>query len=377
MFVRKVLLLVLAALPLLAQPHHWTPAEANQWYSREPWIVGANFIPSTASNQLEMWQADTFDPLTIDRELGWAESLGMNAVRVFLHDMLWYKDSSGFEKRMNMYLKIADKHRIKTIFVLLDSCWDPFPEIGPQPPPKPGIHNSRWVQSPGAPVLLDPKKYDKLLAYVQGVIYDFSHDKRVLAWDLWNEPDNPNTSSYGHVDAANKTELVTALLPRVFEYARAATPEQPITVGLWHGDWSSPDKLTPLEKIIADNSDIVTFHNYGPPEDFEKHVEWLKTFDRPIICTEYMARPQGSTFQAILPIAKKYNVGAINWGLVAGKTQTIFPWSTWKTPATEDEPQVWFHDILRPNGRPYSVEEVQFLRSITGRGEKSKAAKTK
>jgi len=340
-------------------------------------MVGANFTPSTASNQLEMWQADTFDPLTIDRELGWAESLGMNVVRVFLHDMLWYKDSPGFEKRINMYLKIADKHHIKTIFVLLDSCWDPFPELGPQPPPKPGIHNSRWVQSPGAPVLLDPKKYDRLLGYVQGIIYDFSHDKRILAWDLWNEPDNPNTSSYGHVDAANKTELVTALLPRVFEYARAATPEQPVTAGFWHGDWSSPDKLTPIEKTIADNSDIITFHNYGPPDDFEKHVQWLKAFDRPIICTEYMARPEGSTFQAILPVAKKYNVGAINWGFVAGKTQTIFAWSTWKTPATEAEPAVWFHDILRPDGRPYSVEEVQFLRSITARGDKAKAAKTK
>jgi hypothetical protein len=373
----KAFILILAALPLFAQPRRWTPAEANQWYSREPWIVGANFIPSTASNQLEMWQAGTFDPLSIDRELGWAESLGMNAVRVFLHDMLWQKDSSGFEKRINMYLKIADKHHIKTIFVLLDSCWDPFPELGPQPPPKPGIHNSRWVQSPGAPVLLNPKKYDQLLAYVQGIIYDFSHDKRILAWDLWNEPDNPNPSSYGRVDVTNKAELVTALMPRIFEYARAGTPEQPITVGLWHGDWSSPDKLTPLEKTIADNSDIITFHNYAKPEDFEKRIQWLKTFNRPIICTEYMARPEGSTFQTILPVAKKDNVGAINWGLVAGKTQTIFPWSTWKTPATEDEPPVWFHDILRPNGRPYAVEEVQFLRSITARGEKPKAAKTK
>lgn len=374
---RKLVFFVAAVLPLLAQPRRWTPAEANQWYGREPWIVGANFIPSTASNQLEMWQSDTFDPLAIDKELGWAESMGMNVVRVFLHDMLWTKDSAGFEKRVNIYLKLADKHRIKTIFVLLDSCWNPFPELGPQPPPKPGVHNSRWVQSPGAPALMNPKKYDDILAYVQGFIYDYSHDKRILAWDVWNEPDNTNDSSYGNVDAANKVELVAKLLPRVFQYARAAMPEQPVTAGLWHGDWSSPDQFTPIEKTIVDNSDIITFHNYGPPADFEKRVEWLKAFDRPIICTEYMARPEGSTLQAILPIAKKYNVGAINWGLVSGKTQTIFPWSTWKAPSTDAEPKVWFHDILRPDGRPYSVEEVRFLREITGRGDKAKSAATK
>jgi Cellulase (glycosyl hydrolase family 5) len=374
MTLRKAPLLLLAALPLLAQPRHWTPAEANQWYSREPWIVGANFIPSTASNQLEMWQSDTFDPVAIDRELGWAESLGMNTARVFLHFLLWQKDSAGFEKRINLFLKAADKHKIKPIFVLLDSCWDPFPEIGPQLQPKPGIHNSRWVQSPGAPVLMDPKKYDRLFAYVQGIIYDYSHDKRILAWDLWNEPGNTNTSSYGRVDPANKTELVVNLLPKVFQYARAAMPSQPLTVGVWNGDWSSPDKLTPIDKIALDNSDVISFHNYGPPEDFEKRVKWLQPYGRPILCTEYMARPMGSTFQTILPIAKKYNVAAINWGLVAGKTQTIFAWDTWKTPATDPEPKVWFHDILRPSGRPFSVEEVEFLRSITGRGDKAKAA---
>jgi len=166
---RNALILLVAALPAFSQPRLWTPAEANQWYGREPWLVGANFIPSTASNQLEMWQDGTFDPLAIDKELEWAESMGMNTVRVFLHDMLWTKDSSGFEKRINVFLRSADKHRIKPIFVLLDSRWDPFPEIGPQLPPKPGVRNSRWVQSPRGDELNNPKKYDKLLAYVQGI----------------------------------------------------------------------------------------------------------------------------------------------------------------------------------------------------------------
>jgi hypothetical protein len=363
----RILLCLAAAVAAMAQPHHWTEAEANEWYSHEPWPVGANYIPSTASNQLEMWQQDTFDPLTIDRELGWAEDIGMNTMRVFLHDMVWKKDDAGFEKRINIFLKLAEKHHIKPIFVLLDSCWDPFPELGPQPPPKPGIHNSRWVQSPGAPVLMNPKKWDDVLAYVQGVITDFSNDKRILAWDLWNEPDNTNDGSYGNVDAANKVQLVARLLPRVFQYARAALPSQPLTSGVWHGDWSDPSKLTPIEKIQLENSDVISFHNYDKPEEFSKRVQWLSAWHRPILCTEYMARPLGSTFQAILPIAKKDRVGAINWGFVAGKTQTYLPWDSWKKPYIDRQPAVWFHDVFHPDGTPYSQQEVDFIRSITAK----------
>ena len=360
----------------IAQPRRWTEAEANQWYAREQWPVGANYISSTASNQLEMWQADTFDPLTIDRELGWAEGLGMNTMRVFLHDMLWQKDSAGLEKRINVFLKLADKHHIKPLFVLLDSVWDPFPELGPQPAPKPGIHNSRWVQSPGAPILMNPKKWDNVLAYVQGVITDYRTDKRILGWDLWNEPDNTNQGSYGKVDAPNKQEWVTKLLPKVFEYARAALPEQPLTSGVWRGDWSGADKLSPVEKIQLENSDVISFHSYGKPEEFSQRVAWLAAWRRPILCTEYMARPNGSTFQAILPIAKKDNVAAYNWGLVAGKTQTYLPWDSWQKPYVDREPPVWFHDIFEKDGKPYSQAEVDFIRSIAAR-PKGKAARAK
>lgn len=358
----------------LAQPHHWSETEANEWYAKQPWLVGANFIPSTAVNQLEMWQADTFDPVVIDRELGWAQKLGMNTMRVFLHDLLWSKDSAGFERRINAFLKMADKHKIRPIFVLFDSVWDPFPALGRQRPPRPGVHNSRWLQSPGAPALMDPKQTDRLMEYVQGILTDYAHDKRILAWDLWNEPDNTNDSSYGRTDARNKVALVTALLPRVFDYARAAIPDQPLTSGLWHGDWSSPDKLSPIEKIQLENSDIITFHNYGNAEDFEKHVKWLQQYHRPILCTEYMARPQGSTFQAILPIAKKYDVAAINWGFVAGKTQTYLPWDSWQHPYTDHAPDVWFHEILHPNGAPYNPQETEFIRNIIAQGETKKKA---
>src|SRR5579864_2480427 len=127
----------------------WTPRQANDWYLRQSWMLGANYIPASAINQLEMWQAQTFDPARIDKELGWAESIGMNTMRVFLHDLPWQQDAAGFQKRIDQFLRIASQHHIRPMFVLFDSCWQPLPHLGKQPEPKPGVHNSGWVQSPG------------------------------------------------------------------------------------------------------------------------------------------------------------------------------------------------------------------------------------
>jgi hypothetical protein len=258
--------------------------------------------------------------------------------------------------------------------VLFDSCWFPFPTVGIQPVPRKGIHNSGWMQSPGAKALMDPGQEIRLLTYIQEVILAFNADDRILAWDLWNEPDNINSSSYGSSEPKGKVDRVRALLPEVFKYARAGLPTQPLTSGVWKGgDWSSLDKLDPIEKIQIELSDIVSFHNYGNPEEFAKRVQWLENYHRPILATEYMARPQGSTFQGILPVAKQFKVAAYNWGFAAGKTQTWLPWDSWKNPYTDRQPEVWFHDIFLSNGKPYIQEEVDFIRSITAGKMTSKA----
>jgi hypothetical protein len=345
----------------------WTETSANDWYAKQPWLVGSNYIPATAINELEMWQADTFDPKRIDLELGWAQSIGLNTMRVFLHDLPWQQDPDGFKKRIDVFLGIAAKHHIKPLFVLFDSCWDPNPKLGKQHAPTPGVHNSGWVQSPGAKALQDPQQYPRLEGYVKGVVGAFAKDDRILGWDLWNEPDNTNEPAYSKLEPANKVELVQALLPKVYEWARAVQPTQPLTSGVWKGDWSSPSKLGPTEKIQIELSDVISFHNYDKPEEFEKRVIWLQQYHRPIICTEYMARGNGSFFQGTLPIAKKYHVAAINWGLVAGKTQTYLPWDSWRHPYTDREPAIWFHEIFRTDGQPYSADEVAFIRTITAR----------
>ncbi|MGB2671041.1 MAG: hypothetical protein WAO11_10010 [Candidatus Acidiferrum sp.] len=347
-----------------AQTARWSEKTSKEWYAQQPWLVGSNYIPSTAINELEMWQADTFDPKRIDVELGWAQSLGLNTMRVFLHDLLWKQDPEGFKKRINVFLDIAQRHKIRPIFVLFDSCWDPNPRLGKQRALRPGVHNSGWVQSPGADALKDPAEYPRLEAYVKGVVGAFATDKRILAWDVWNEPDNTNEGSYANLEPSNKVDLVMELLPRVFDWAREAGATQPLTSGVWHGDWSSLDKLGPMEKIQLAFSDVISFHSYDPPDEFEKRVISLQQYQRPILCTEYMARGNGSTFQGTLPLAKKYHVAAINWGLVAGKTQTYLPWDSWKNPYTNREPAVWFHEIFRTNGQPYRQDEVDFIRAI-------------
>ncbi|HLH33295.1 MAG TPA: cellulase family glycosylhydrolase [Alloacidobacterium sp.] len=350
---------------LSAQAQRWSEEEANAWYAQQPWLVGSNYIPADAINQLEMWQADTFNPQQIDKELGWAQGIGMNTMRVFLHDLLWQQDPEGFRKRIDTFLTIADKHHIRPVLVLFDSCWDPDPKLGPQHPPIPGVHNSGWVQSPGEKALRDSSQYPRLKTYVEGVIGAFANDKRVLAWDLWNEPSNGNDSSYGKNDPRNKKQLVLALLPQVFSWAREAHPSQPLTSGVWNGDWSSLDKMDAISRVQIEQSDVISFHNYGWPEEFEQRIDQLRQFHRPLICTEYMARGAGSTFDTILPIAKKNHVAAINWGFVAGKTQTYLPWDSWQRPYVLQQPTVWFHDVFHPDGKPYRERETELIRRLT------------
>jgi hypothetical protein len=348
------------------QQDRWSEQKANDWYASQPWLVGANFIPSNAINQLEMFQAATFDPATNDHELGLAESIGMNTARVFLQDQLWKQDPEGFKKRLDTFLTIAAKHHIRPLLVLFDSCWETDPHLGFQHPPIPGIHNSGWVQSPGKSRLLDPSVEPELKRYVVGVVGAFAHDPRILGWDIWNEPDNRGGDQAQDVPA--KVKRVNELLPKAFEWARSAHPSQPLTSGVWQGNWSDPARESETTKIQLALSDVISFHNYDWPEGFEARIKELLPLHRPLICTEYMARGAGSTFDGSLPIAKSYKVAAINWGLVAGKTQTYLPWDSWQRPYVLIQPTIWFHEVFRNDETPYRQHEVDLIRQLTGRG---------
>ena len=348
-----------------SSPARWSQAQANAWYAQQPWLVGSNYVPSNAINELEMWQAATFDPQRIDQELGWAQGLGMNTMRVFLHDLLWQQDAPGFKQRIDVFLSIAARHHIRPMFVLFDSCWDPDPKLGPQHPPTPGVHNSGWVQSPGN-ALDDPRQYPRFEAYVKDIVGSYAHDKRVLAWDVWNEPDNDGGGNYDAREPKDKFRRVELLLPQVFAWARSVHPTQPLTSALWNdGDWSSTAHLNAIQRIQVEQSDIISFHNYGFPEVFESRVAQLKGYGRPLICTEYMARSAGSVIDTVLPAGKRLDVGMINWGFVEGKTQTTLPWDSWQRPYVLQPPKIWFHDLLHADGTPYREREAQILRALT------------
>jgi len=324
-----------------------TEEEARQWYDRQPWLMGFNFVPSTAVNDTEMWQAETFDPKTIDRELAWAEGLGYNSCRVFIQYIVWKQDPKGLKDRFDQFLSIAEKHKISVMPVLFDDCAfdagrDPYP--GKQEDPVPGTSIARWVPSPGLRLVTDRSAWPELEKYVKDMVGTFGNDKRIVLWDLYNEP--------GNSGMGNKS---LPLVEAVFDWARQAKPSQPLTVGVWGGTKELSDRQIEL-------SDVISFHFYGNNAGMQKRIADLRKHGRPVLCTEWMARTTGSKYETELPLLKQEKVGCYNWGLVNGRTQCQYPWGS---PKDAPEPKVWFHDLLRRDGVPKNPDEVAFIRKFT------------
>jgi len=331
-------------------------------------MVGTNFNPSTSINQLEFWQEDTYDKETIERELGWSAELGMNTHRVYLHNLLWDQDSVGFIKRIENYLDISESKGIKTLFVLLDNCWRPAPKLGKQPDPIPFVHNSWWVQAPGAEILGDSSRHHEVKNYIKGVISHFADDKRIVGWDLYNEPDNVlDDTKYPDrgPEVRDKHIYSLSLLKKTFKWAREVNPSQPLTVGLWKEPetWNDIDSLSAIDRFAINNSDVISFHAYGSLEETKKKIEDLEQYNRPLLCTEYLNRGEQNTFQIMLPLFKEKEVAAVNWGFIAGKTNTAFPWSSWLV-EFDSLPKVWHHDIYLPDKTPFDQKEIDFLKEI-------------
>ena len=375
------------------QHERWTEEKAWEWFDKQPWLVGTNFISSSAINQLEFWQEETFDPELIDKELGLSASIGMNTHRVFLHDLLWQQDSIGFMSRIDKFLEISHKNGIKILFVFFDDVWHPLPKLGKQPEPIPNVHNSGWVQSPGAKILYDSLSHYKLESYVKGVIGKFANDDRILGWDLYNEPGQKGIASHNiskeraielykkigiEINDSNyskynlnqidpkeiKQKHTLSLLKKTVKWAREVNPSQPLTIGIYEWDikWDNINNLSELNRFILNSSDIISFHSYGSKNEVLMRVKQLKNYRRPLLCTEYIAREYENTFQNVLPIFGDNKIGAYNWGLVSGKTNTIYPWKSWDSTYTSP-PMKWHHDIFYQNGEPFSTEETEFIKN--------------
>ena len=251
MTLRKILPFSLIAFVFLLTPlsaqitptsNRWSVEKSNTWYDQYPWLVGCNYIPSNAINQLEMWQADTWDETLNDKELKLAEDLGFNFIRVYLHDLAYQQDPEGFLKRVDQFLALTDKHNIKVMFVFFDDCWLDAPKIGKQPAPLPGVHNSGWLESPGRAALLkypeDTELQKRLKTYIKAVLNRFKNDTRVIIWDLYNEPGNkPNYREDIHGTSKKPTSdnPYKPLIRDVYTWAREVNPSQPVTSCAWSG----------------------------------------------------------------------------------------------------------------------------------------------
>ena len=344
-----LLLTPLAALHAADAAERWTAAKANEWYAAQPWLVGCNFLPSTAVNDVEMWQAETFDAATIGRELGWAHDLGFNTVRVFLNYVVWEADADGLKKRFDRFLAIADKQGIRVMPILFDDCnfAGRTAAIGKQPDPVPGVHNSQWVSSPPLAMVADRAAWPKLEQYVKDMVGTFAQDRRVVIWDLYNEPGN---SGMG--------EKSRPLMEAAFAWAHELKPTQPLTTGAF------VNFNAPLSQRMMELSDIVSFHGYDDRKGIEAKLKICGGYGRPVLCTEWLLRQGGNNFESLLPLFRGRKIGCYNWGLVAGRMQTYFHWGS--KPGTP-EPALWQHDILRKDGTPFNAQEVQFIKVTTGR----------
>jgi hypothetical protein len=342
--------------------NRWTTEQAHDWNNRTGWLVGCNFSPSTAGNQLEMWQPETFDIETISKELGWAADIGMNTIRLYLHDLLFTESPENFLDQIDVVLSIAQSRGIGVVPVLFDGVWNPKPRLGVQREPTPRLHNSMWVQSPGSEIFYDRSRWPGLREYVQVVITRFKNDPRVLAWDLFNEPDQVDTVTLTLGSREEKIKVATELVSQVFDWAQEISPSQPLTVGIWEYNEHWQPAENSLNALILDRSDIISFHCYEPREKLTAVIESLKTYGRPLLCTEWLARTAGSTVD-LLEVFSQHGVGAINWGLVDGRTQTRFPWRSWTEPVTDEEP--WFHELLHRDGSPYDSKEADIFRHLT------------
>lgn len=336
----------------------WTAEKANEWYKCIEWPVGCDYVPAYAGNQLQMWGSATWNPAAIDRELGWAQELGFNSVRIFLHHKLWEDDRDRFFGRIDEFLSIADSHGISSLVTLFTNGGSEERYIGEDIRPARGIHNSIWAQTPGKSIINNPSKWGEIEKYEKDVLKTFGNDRRIIAWCLYNEPEN--------VPDCNTLPL----MKKVFEWAREVRPDQPLTATVITNPFTRKVKYYerfPIITYACENSDVISYHCYDSTQDHEDFLKMLEPFGRPIFCTEYLARTRGCTFQSTLPLLREHKVAAYNFGLVNGATQCHYDWNQvkdgMKIPWPE-EPSLWFHDILLPDGSPWDKKEVKWLKTF-------------
>ncbi len=336
--------------------NRWTPAHAWNWFTNQALPIGFNYVPANSISYTEMWMGYAFDPKLITRELALAQETGFNSLRVVLSFVVWEAEPEAFKQRFETFLTICEKHGIKVMPCFFDDCvFGPIsdPEFGKQPEVVAGWYANGWTPSPGHQRVRDLNVRPALEHYVKDIIAAHCNDARILCWDLYNEAGNS-----GMVNAS------LPLLKDAFCWAREINPVQPVTSGIFGG--GSPRITT----FLRDNSDIISFHNYQPAVELRQEIADLKQLGRPLICSEWLNRPHHSEVATCLPAFVQEHVGAFNWGLVNGKTQTDLSWG--HKPG-DPAPKIWQHDLFHSDHTPYNQHELELFRQFIRQAAQSRS----
>lgn len=373
----KKLIMAVAALSaaelFAARTAPWTKEKAWDWYNDQPWIRGCNYMPASAANRVDQWQAlgseARFEEM--DRELALAESIGFNAVRLILAEEgfgVWVHDHDGFLARFERALGVCAKHKIRAIIVLGNDCSRPkqlwkLPEPGPQPCDW-GYHGGRKLSQhgsfPGAlgyTSLDDPDLNPKFYRMCEELLTKYRDDDRILFWNLWNEPGN---NGRGKVSAPH--------LKKLFELAWQIDPKQPLAADVWASRGDAAQDTA--EGVAAACSDIISYHSYSDLGTQMALAKALKErFGRPLVNTEWLARILHCEVFDVYPFFAQNRIGCTCWGFVAGKYQTYEPWEgMWKQIEKGGGQNYamtkWFHDLFRPSLRPYDPKEIDVIKHV-------------
>ena len=354
----------------------WSKEKAWEWYNSRPWFRGCNYMSADCANRIDQWQELGFEErfATTEKELKLMQETGFNTVRLIIEYVVWKEEHDGFMERFDRYLSLCAKYGISAMIVLANDCMPPkterwkMPYVGEQQYDL-GYHGGKMHSQHGAHpgpaphfYLDDAESREDYLRMVEEIVTKYKDDERVCIWDVYNEPGN----SY-------RKDITLPNLKKMFKSVRSCEPSQPVTAGInWIDNDLLSDEDVPLHEInqyVIDNSDIITYHFY---HDYYRHIRVIKRLKkegRPIMNTEWLGRCLGNDVFSLFPLFYLEKIGCYNWGFVAGKYQTYEPWEgTWQKYLNGTETDVdftkWFHDLYRPNHRPYDPKEIDLIKQF-------------
>lgn len=362
----------------------WSKERIWEWYNSRPWFRGCNYMSADCANRVDQWQELGFEERfkTTEEELKLMQETGFNTVRLIPEYVVWKEEHDGFMERFERYISLCAKYGISCMIVLANDCMPPKTELWKKPYVGEqtydwGYHGGKKHSQHGmhegpAPhfYLDDADTREDYFDFVRELVTTYKNDERICVWDVYNEPGN-----------SKRKDITLPNLKKMFEIVREIDPIQPLTAGLFmmRSDESIP--LCEIEQFSAENSDIITYHFY---RDYNAHVQVikrLKKFGRPLMNTEWLGRCLHNDIFDLFPLFYLEKIGCYNWGFVAGKYQTYEPWeATWQKYALGKETNVdftkWFHDLYRPNHRPYDPKEIAVIKRFCKAADRDYADET-